>query len=198
MALIADVINKASMAGGKPIGPELLLSLLSDTETLTLFIRHAGLSKAQGDALFRDLSASQPRRGVSATRPGSELDNALSKITPTKGGASNSYNANSRTDDTAFKTPGLDAQPSNSATGLFGRAGQFSAFSATAQDYTIAIDDLTVRGETRGGEGHRLPPGWFTPLEPQSEKIRGISNMAYVVFAGLIGIPALAFFLMFS
>jgi hypothetical protein len=197
MALIADLLNNAAPTGSGLMRLEPLLSLLSDTETLSLFIRHAGLSKEQGAALARDVATSTGRLGGSLSLTGGELDDVLSRIRPTTGGVNGSYRANLPNGETAFGSTPQDFRQNSTVNGRLESEGLFTAFSPSPQDYVNTVDDISVQG--RGGVGHGpgLPPGWFTPADPSLERIRGISNMACVVLACLVGIPVFAFFLMF-
>jgi hypothetical protein len=197
MALIATLLNNAPSSNSGLMRLEPLLSLLSDTETLSLFIRYAGLSQEQGAALARDLSASTGRPGRPLSLPGRELDDALSKIRPTSGGVKNSYSANLPSGETT-SVPSPNFDQSNADRKPYERMGQFTAFSPLHDDYVNAVDDITVRERRNDGVAPGLPPGWFRPVDAAPERIRGISNMACVVLACLIGIPVLVFFLMFG
>jgi hypothetical protein len=197
MALIAALLNNAPPANSGLMRLEPLLSLLSDTETLSLFIRHAGLSREQGAALARDVSSSAGRMGSSLSLPDRELDDVLSRIRPTTGGVNGSYSANLPSGETKFVPP-HNFHQANAERRQFEGAGRFTAYSPSSHEYANTVDDITVR--ERGGDGFApgLPPGWFTPVDAPPERIRGISNLACVVLACLIGIPVFVFFMVFG
>ena len=187
MALIAELIAKTSLADSRPMPLEPLLTLLSDTETLSLFIRHAGLSKEQGAALVRDLA-----RGSGHAQASGALDEALAKIRPTTGGLNGLYGAHNEISGRPIHNPAV----SNSAYRAEGAAiGQFTVFAPTQFDQVNTLDDIRPGGAV-GRDGHGVPPGWFAPIQPQPETISGMSGLAYGVIACFLGALAVTAFLL--
>jgi hypothetical protein len=196
MDLIAALTNGPPKSSSS-LRPDPLLSLLSDTETLSRFIRYAGLSEGMGAALLLDVANSTLQARHLSARSMGEVDELLAKIKPTTARIGAAYGAIAGLGEAGAK-PAKSRTDTGELRSGFGRdPALFAAFSPTQVDFKYTIDDLEIRRAT--GEFHEphIPAGWYTPVEPALEKIQGISGVAYVVLMCLTGIVAFGFFVAF-
>jgi hypothetical protein len=178
--IVADQLNRVSQVDAASGPSELLLSLLNDTEMLSLFVRHAGVSEEVSAALLREVSSAATKGTRISTRSMNDIEEVLARIRPVKAGIEASYGA-----QVSLGEPGSNP------------AIPFIPFSPSAAGFTNAIDEIGMQGASGGSPKASIHPPWLSQSDFQAEEIRGFSGMAYFFFASAICMLAATFFASF-
>jgi hypothetical protein len=194
MALIADLMNKTSKTAVGATRPELLLSLLNDTENLSQFIRYSGISAEMGAALLRDISRATTHGTRFSEQSLGEINEVLAKIRPIIAGIDASYGAHWGLDDvghakTLRQSEAHQADDANNSVPDTRHGGErFKPFLPNQTDFANTIDNISLQSVDSETPKTSLR---FADLPPLKVYRDGAEFKNGLLFSVLIGVACI-------
>lgn len=191
--LVAKILNRAPKDTSASNRRELLSTLLSDTASLSQFIRSSGLSEEMGAALLQEAKSAVQQATHLSPRSMGEINEMLARIRPTVAGVDASYGS-------AVSFGEIGSQPAqphsslhkvNDTVDIFpdGIAGnmQFVPFSPGQTDFDKTIDNIWSGSESGETPGALFNLIGVPPLKPQWDGIRFTGETFYMILVSLAG-----------